>query len=304
MLIRSPAEGSRRATELPASFDARWGRENCIIWGRYQDLEFGPYTHTLSIRAAWGGVQYCHFNGRIVAIDDDNFLILNHGRVYSTSIRAAEPVEALAICFAPTLIERSHGAVADSIERALWLGEYSSGCAPEFLENLQPHDGIVSPVLQLIREHLKRGLADEAWLDEQLVLLLARMQTHHEQLMKRVDCLGLVRPATRREVYRRIALATDFLHTNYALQVELATLASVCDLSKYHLLRLFRLVHGVTPSTFLLRKRAETAARLLSGTSISVDAVAKRVGFSSTTMLLRQLRSLPAARNRVSGMLE
>ena len=89
MLIRSLAESSRRDTALPASFHARWGRENCIIWGRSGYMEFGPYTHTLSIRAAWGGAQHCHFNGRTVAIDDDNFLILNHGRVYSTSIRAA-----------------------------------------------------------------------------------------------------------------------------------------------------------------------------------------------------------------------
>jgi AraC family transcriptional regulator len=130
------------------------------------------------------------------------------------------------------------------------------------------------------------------------------MRTRHKQLMERVDCLGLVRAATRREVYRRIALATDFLHTNYAQQVELETLAGVCDLSKYHLLRLFKLVHGVTPGAFLLRKRVETAVRLLSGTSISVDAVAERVGFS-TTMLLRQLRSLPpAAQNCMSGMLD
>lgn len=290
MLLRSLPVLPANDAEFHNWFHSKWGRESCIIWGRTSHADFGPYTHTLSIRAAWGGAEYCHVDGRTIAVDDDNFLILNHGQIYSTSIRSARPVESLAICFRPELVEKVRADAAASIEQALYRGDKWVERTPEFFENLRPHDRTVSPVLRFIRAHLMRGLEDEAWYEEQLLFLLARMQSHHTETLKRVDQLALVRPATRREVYRRISLATDFLHTNYAQDIDLDTLAKVAYLSKYHFLRLFTLVHEITPRAFLQRKRTTVAGRLLRSTQLTMSEVASSVGYSEETTLLRQMR--------------
>jgi AraC family transcriptional regulator len=267
MLLRLPLE--------PGAQDgASWGRENCILWGRVRHADFGPCTHTLSIRAAWGGVEHCHVEGRTIGVDDDNFLILNHGRIYSSSIRSAQPVESLAICFSPRLVEQIH----------------SDGGSSQFLEHLRPHDLTVSPVLHSIRQALTAGCDDPVWYDEQLTALLARMRAHQEQLLDRVDGLALIRAATRRDVYRRIARATDLLHSDYANGVDLAELAHSANMSKYHFLRLFKLVHGLTPHTYLQRKRIAVAVRLLESTSITVREVAIKVGFADDSTLVRQMR--------------
>ena len=253
---------------------AKWGRENCILWGRARHADFGPCTHTLSIRAAWGGVEHCHVDGRTVGVDDDNFLILNHGHIYATSIRSEQPVESLAICFSPRLVEQIH----------------FEGRSSQFLEHLRPHDAVVSPVLHSIRQALARGCKDEAWYDEQLTILLARMHAHQEQLLERVDQLALIRAATRREVFRRVARATDLLHSNYANGIDLTALAATANMSKYHFLRLFKLVHGLTPHTYLQRKRIGVAVRLLESTSLTVREVAVNVGFADDSTLVRQMR--------------
>jgi AraC family transcriptional regulator len=250
MLICSLTDAPWQDADLRAAFEARWGRESCILWGEATRSEFAPRTHTLSIRAAWGGTQYCHLDGRTVAVDDDTYLILNHGRVYGTSIRAARPVASLAICFAPALVEPLH-----SLSTVLEFGESGEQVPSDFFEHLQPHDTIVSPGLRRIRDHLRQGPIDQPWLAEQLTCLLASMQAHRRQVLERVARIQLARVATRREVYRRVSLATDFLHTNYAQPINLAMLAEACGLSKYHLLRLFKLVHGMTPQAFLDRKR-------------------------------------------------
>ena len=114
-------------------------------------------------------------------------------------------------------------------------------------------------MLRFIRAHLRRGIVDEAWCEEHLILLMARMQRHRKATLEHVDRLALVGPATRREVYRRISLATDFVHTHYAQAVDLGMLARIAYLSKYHFLRLFTLVHGMTPRTYLQRKRVGMA---------------------------------------------
>jgi AraC family transcriptional regulator len=267
MLLRLPVDCDAREA-------ARWGRENCILWGRVRHADFGPCTHTLSIRAAWGGVEHCHVDGRTIGVDDDNFLILNHGRICSSSIRSAQPVESLAICFSPRLVEQIH----------------CEGGSSQFLEHLRPHDAAVSPVLCSIRQALAAGCDDEAWFDEQLIVLLARMRAHQEQLLDRIDQLQLIRAATRRDVYRRIARATDLLHSDYANGVDLTELARSASMSKYHFLRLFKLVHGLTPHTYLQRKRIAVAVRLLESTRITVREVAIRVGFADDSTLVRQMR--------------
>lgn len=267
MLLRLPMDAG-------APDPARWGRENCILWGRSRHADFGPSTHTLSIRAVWGGVEYCQVDGRTLGVDDDNFLILNHGRIYSTSIRSTQPVESLAICFSPRLVEQIH----------------FEGRSSQFLEHLQPHDAAVSPVLHSIRDALAQGCEDQAWYDEQLTVLLGRMRAHQEQMLDRVDRLALIRVATRRDVYRRVARATDLLHSNYARGVDLTALAQTADMSKYHFLRLFKLVHGLTPHTYLQRKRIGVAVRLLESTSLTVREVAVNVGFADDSTLVRQMR--------------
>jgi AraC family transcriptional regulator len=103
--------------------------------------------------------------------------------------------------------------------------------------------------------------------------------------------LPFIRGATRREIYRRIAVATDFIHTNYAQDVDLDALANVACLSKYHFLRLFTLVHGVTPYVFLQNKRTSVAARLLRTTQLTMSQVASCVGFARRSTVVRRIRS-------------
>jgi AraC-like DNA-binding protein len=290
MLLRTLPDLTQSNPEFQTWFQSKWGRENCIVWGRTRLAEFGPCTHTLSIRAAWGGVEHCYVNGRTLAVDDDNFLILNHGQIYSTSIRSVQPVESLAICFKPELAEQVYSEVSASIEQALARGDAPAERTADFMENLHPHENSVSPVLRFIRAHASGGIVDESWYDEQLVFLLARMQAHHQRLLEQVERIALIRPATRREVYRRISLATDFLHTNYSQDVDLSTLAKMAYLSKYHFLRLFTLVHGITPRTYLQRKRISVAIRLLESTRMTMSEVSASVGFAEESTLVRQMR--------------
>ena len=290
MLLRTLPDFVAAHAEVQQSFNSKWGRENCIVWGRTRRSKFGPRTHSLSIRAAWGGEERCQFDGRTVAVDDDSFLILNNGRVCTTQIDAPQPVESFAIYFGPALVEHTYGAMTLSIEKALERGDAVVERSAEFLESLQPHDKLVSPVLRFIRLHVLRGVDDEAWYDEQLNFLLERMLTHRGGVIERIDALQLIRTSTRREIYRRISLATDYLHSNYRQPLDLDSLGKAACLSKYHFLRLFTRVHGITPHQYLLRKRAKTALRLLQTTPLDVCEIASSVGFAQRHALLRQMR--------------
>lgn len=290
MIVRSLPDLATASPEYRQWFEARWGQENCILLRRTRLAEFGARTHTLSIRAAWGGVERCRVSGRAIGVDDDSFLILNHGRICATQIQALQPVESLLICFRPGLVERASGALTAPLEQALAQGPTLAIAAPEFMETLQPHDNLVSPVLRFIKAQVLQGVEDEAWVEEQLLFLLERMQMHRARQLARIDALKLSRAATRREIFRRIGYATDLLHTHYARPLDLDALSAAAYLSKYHFLRLFTLVHGMTPMTYLQRKRTRVALRLLRTTNLTVDEVACSVGFARRSTVLRQIQ--------------
>jgi AraC-like DNA-binding protein len=83
--------------------------------------------------------------------------------------------------------------------------------------------------------------------------------------------------------------AQDYLHERFAQQVRLSTLADICGLSAFHLIRVFRRVLGVPPYAYLVQLRVNRAqAMLCSGSSVA--DVAYSCGFSDQSHLTRTFR--------------
>jgi len=65
----------------------------------------------------------------------------------------------------------------------------------------------------------------------------------------------------------------------------------VAGISRYHFLRTFKLVTGVTPDQWLLRSRLRDAARRLATARDPITAVALDVGFRDLSNFVRTFRA-------------
>lgn len=83
------------------------------------------------------------------------------------------------------------------------------------------------------------------------------------------------------DVLVHLRRARDHLDRHYADPLELAGLARVAGLSKFHFHRLFAATYGITPAAYLSRRRVERAQDLLRATTLSVTEVCHAVGFTS-----------------------
>lgn len=272
-------------------FYARWGRESAVIAGRTRQVEYPEFQQLLSIKAAFGGEEAYFVDGRRVCVDDDTFLILNAGRKYGSRISGVAPVHSFSIFFGPGLAEEVAAAARNRGDRLLDSPDDREPGEIEFAERLHEHDHSVTPVLRHIHRHVRSGLTDELWLDEQLRFLLERLLRLESRHCAAADAVPSARPSTRKELYRRLGLAIGFMHTNYRESLDLATIASAAHLSPYHFLRTFKAVHGMSPSVYLNRKRLQVAMRLLRDTDLTMTAVAGYVGFGNRTTLFRHLRA-------------
>lgn len=300
MLLRVMPDLSPGNQRYRTWFYSKWGRENCLILARTQLAEYAAFTQRLSIKMAGGGHERYFIDGRTLAVDDDNYLILNDGRTYGSSIDAPSPVESFSIFFRPGLLEGMLGVMRADERSALEVREDARAPSPEFAEHLAPHDGTVTPVMRFIRHHVRQGVDDEHWYEEQLHFLAERMLVARQRAASTL-CVHAVRAATRHEILRRLRLATDFIHSCYEQDIGLAAMARAACLSRHHFLRVFHQVHGVTPLQFLYRKRIAAALRLMRDTELPMQEVAVRVGFNCRATFYRQLRRWGGA---VPGRLE
>jgi AraC family transcriptional regulator len=271
-------------------FYSRWGKENAVVSGVARNVQYMPFRQRLSIKVARGGRERYFVDGRSIAVDDDSYLILNDNRVYASRFEAEVDIESFSVFFRPGLAEEVHGALGTSIERGLANGAAEAPRPVEFSEALQPHDSVVTPVLRHIQYGIKAGVEHPDWFEEQFQFLLERMLSHHRRLLQRVGQLPALKAATQREIHRRLGLAVDLVHSSYERNIGLADMAAAACLSKFHFLRLFSELHGITPHLYLQRKRAFAAARLLDSTALTASEVAARVGFQSRSTMARQLR--------------
>lgn len=75
-------------------------------------------------------------------------------------------------------------------------------------------------------------------------------------------------------------------------------MARAACLSKYHFIRLFHALEGVTPYNYLQRKRVAAAQRLLSTTKLTHVEIAEQVGFDHRSTMFRHMRRLTGRSGR------
>jgi AraC-like DNA-binding protein/mannose-6-phosphate isomerase-like protein (cupin superfamily) len=104
---------------------------------------------------------------------------------------------------------------------------------------------------------------------------------------------GLVEPVRR------------YVRNHITESIALDDLAEAASLSKYHFTRRFKRETGQTPMQLVTRMRVEAARHLIMQTDLTMEAVARRAGFSSASYMnqvfRRELDRTPGSLRRRSG---
>lgn len=265
------------------------GSENTVVSLHTQVADYSLDGERFALLSAWGGRQEVTLENRRIAVDDDTWLPIPSSPA-SVRIRSSEPVNVLTVLFRKGMPEEVLGTMLTPEDRLLDDGEVPPSASLPFSPHLHTHDRGVTPVLLFIRRHCEMGLNDPLWFEEQFAFLLERMLARHRDVLQRARGVPVRRAATRREILRRVSLATDFIHSNFDKPLMLGDMARAAFLSRHHFLRLFKHIHEVTPHEYLQRKRTTVAGRLLRGSEMAVEDIVKVVGFDSRSTLFRALR--------------
>ncbi len=157
-------------------------------------------------------------------------------------------------------------------------------------EHLRDCDRSFMSVMRYVAHHICAGIDDPLWYEEQASFLLGRLLAHEVSLARTVGDLTHMKSWKRRETFTRLARVTDLIHSCYDRPLTIDELAAAAHWSRFHMMREFKAVHGISPYEYLQRRRTQTAARLLCSTELSVAEIAERTGFHERSTLVRRLR--------------
>jgi AraC family transcriptional regulator len=241
-----------------------------------------------SVHAAWNGSYPLCVDGHSLKLEEEVFLALNAGHIVTSRGWRDPGASLLSIYFAPELLQQAVEALTRADREAL------SAAAPEgqlrLFEHLRECDRPFASVMRYVAHHVCAGVDDPLWYEEQISFLLRRLLTHEISIARTVGAMTHMKSWKRRETFVRLARVSDRIHSCYDRALSIDELAEAAHWSRFHMMREFKAVHGISPYEFLQRRRTQTAARLLCSTELSVAAIVERTGFHERSTLVRRLR--------------
>ena len=99
--------------------------------------------------------------------------------------------------------------------------------------------------------------------------------------------LNFVKPATRKELFKRLNNVKDYMISNCDQAMNIEELSRVACLSECHLYKLFKDLYHCSPHQYLLKIRLNKAKRLLKDTRYPVNEIVGMVGFENASSFIR-----------------
>lgn len=248
---------------------------NCQANNIYYPLHWTP----LSLKTVISGQEHYIIEGRRYTVDQNNFLILNEGTWYESYIRDDECTESFTINFNRQSQLAAINLITASASQLLENTLNVPVSFPEFMLRLYRRIDNFSVRLKHLR-HLVTLKQMDLRAEETVHQLLADLMQLSIRTSNEVDNIVAKKRSTREELYRRLHMAKDFIHSNYATNISLDLLAKTSYLNSYYLLRAFKSYFGVSPGQYLIQRRMEVANSLILNTLKPVNQICYAVGYN------------------------
>lgn len=93
--------------------------------------------------------------------------------------------------------------------------------------------------------------------------------------------INAIKASTRLEIFKRVAIAKDWMEVNFNTDITLESIASHAAMNSQHFLRMFKQIHHITPHQFLIDLKLKKARHLLESTGLPIAEICCAIGFES-----------------------
>ena len=280
-----------RARQTPYLFPegARLGEDNAVLHARARRHRVENYAGPLSIKTVLAGRVAWIVAGRELVVDESSFLIVSAGERYSMNIESLTPVETCCAFFAPGFVERTVLDATSPLEQSLEEPDRAAPAAPYLSGAHRDRDRSLAGRVQSLAPRCEQGLAPSAC-EEDFLLLAVELLQFQMNIREQAARIPGIRNSTRQELFRRLLIGREYMHSHASEPVSLAAAARAACLSPFHFHRGFTHAFEQTPHAYLTGIRLAQARRLIEAGSLVLDACLD-AGFASASAFSRLFQS-------------
>ena len=252
------------------------------------------HSASLSMFTLLKGTAKVSINENRIELDDTSFIIVNDGSIMSIDFETGGELPVL-ILFNPSL---SAMLSSSMFQQVSMVDEFA------LVEHVHYSNVDLKRYLHLLID-LSTSCASFHALKADMVLstLLSDIIRENYSAIQAAGNLPVVKRSTRVELYKRLAVAKEWIAENFSLAVSLQDSADIAMLSPEHFLRLFKRAYGMTPHHYLTAVRIDAACRLIRETNLDITNICAQTGFeslSSFSALFKQRKGLSPSQYRRS----
>lgn len=257
---------------------------NKVIFSSIKDgFEFYNENSPFSIKVCLYGTEHYRINSKHFTLTPGQFLIVNKGdTIENHHLDKGHITEGVCIYFDSDLINELHSSIVNSD-----IIEYTETEDVNFISGkyLLTNDNLSNTLLD-IKKKLNQFERIDFFYNTAVKLIMQQIKI--KDIFSDLNSLD---KTTSLELYFRIEKAKSYILDNYKNPIDIDMLSKEACVSKFHLIRTFKKVYGMTPYNFLLNTRLNKAhQQILSNRYSSLSEIAASVGFSSTTSFIRSFK--------------
>lgn len=266
----------------------RLGEHNLILHASARRHSVEGYAGPLSIKTVLRGRVSWVVGGRELVVDASSFLVLAAGERYSMNVDEPKPVETCCAFFAPRFLELIAADLTSPLEAAL---DCPDRIAPPlaYLSALHgDRERALTGRVCSLAERCEKALSPSG-AEEDFVVLAILLLEYYEQIRAQAARVPAARSSTRQELFRRLLIGREYIHSHCSDPVSLAAVARAAYLSPFYFHRGFTGAFQETPHSYLTGLRLARARDMIAGGTSVLDACVG-VGFSSPSAFSRLFR--------------
>lgn len=253
------------------------------------DFQQEVKTSPLSLKVVLSGSERYNANHRKFVVESGQYLIVNRQDELVIDVNTAETTNGVCI-FPPEDLVLS---TLDSMTAS--AGETLEGKSrkSELYFTQKTNRFEESETGKFLKKHLPSycnltKISSSALLDfyTGLAEVMAKDQLGVNGQLKQLKTL---RRSAQEELYRRLSIARDYIHDNKTEKLQIDVLANISCLSKYHFLRSFKDLFGLSPYQYLMHLKLEQAQEYRAQ-GRSYAEVSELIGFSGPKNLKKALQ--------------
>lgn len=244
----------------------------------------------LSIKYVVSGEERYTINNKTFKVTAGRFLIVNHHQQFICKVSSPEPVEGFCFYLDPEQVAQIYNRYQPA---ATFAAKDHLPTKPlRFMEKLYSvHENELGQYLLELAPQLRQEQLNP-YLDFKVIFqkLAEKIVLSQLEIDDRLANIQNTRKTTRIEIFKRVSRVRNYIDDNFLEDINLEDLASLAFLSKYHFLRCFKHVYGISPYQYVIQRRLVHSQTLLDNSQKTLSEIAYQTGFIDRRAFNRAFR--------------